>query len=161
MNYQFDPIRLYPKDWDESLSDGYFTFSVNLKDNLPEGTRINTNAEIFFDYNQPVTTNTAKNLIEALLEVNNFNDKDIEMAIQPNPNDGTFKLWLNSQNEGVALLEVFNLLGESLYKKQLSVLSGLQDLHVKLTDLNTGIYLIRLTEKNGKSSVKKFEISNH
>src|SRR6202012_185509 len=43
---------------------GYVTFTVNPVPSVSNGTMINNNASIYFDYNAPVLTNTASTLIQ-------------------------------------------------------------------------------------------------
>lgn len=54
----FDNINL-PGTTDEANSHGYVMYSINQKPGLPDGTTITNSARVFFDFNEPVVTNTA------------------------------------------------------------------------------------------------------
>jgi uncharacterized repeat protein (TIGR01451 family) len=54
----FDNINL-PGTTDEPNSHGYVMYSINQDPGLPDGTTITNSASVFFDFNEPVVTNTA------------------------------------------------------------------------------------------------------
>jgi uncharacterized repeat protein (TIGR01451 family) len=59
----FNNIQLPPETDDEPGSHGFFTFRIHLNDNLVEGTVIENSANITFDYNLPIVTNTVVNTL--------------------------------------------------------------------------------------------------
>ncbi len=56
---------LPPNDKEKGTGEGYVSFSVKLNDGLTSNTRIETNASIVFDVNEPIVTNTWLNTIDA------------------------------------------------------------------------------------------------
>lgn len=62
--WNFNNVLLPHVGVNEPGSHGYITFSIDLKENLPIGTVIQNNANIFFDFNPPVLTNTVVNTIK-------------------------------------------------------------------------------------------------
>ncbi len=56
-------INLLPANVDEPASHGFFTYRIDLKDNLPRHTRIENSASIVFDFNLPIETNTVANTL--------------------------------------------------------------------------------------------------
>ncbi|MBD0257192.1 MAG: PQQ-binding-like beta-propeller repeat protein, partial [Cytophagales bacterium] len=59
----FNNIMLPDSNANEPKSHGFVKFSIKPKVDLPEKTRIENFADIFFDYNEPVRTNTVFNRI--------------------------------------------------------------------------------------------------
>ncbi|MDX5319818.1 MAG: T9SS type A sorting domain-containing protein, partial [Bacteroidota bacterium] len=61
VNFRFDNINLPDSTNDEPGSHGFFVFEIAPKPNLPENTVIENRVHIYFDYNEPIITNTVKN----------------------------------------------------------------------------------------------------
>ncbi len=74
MMVHFEDINLpYLEEEDNT---GYFTFSIKLREDLPSSTVIKNKAQIFFDYNPPITTNTSEASFErnsSVLDLNHLN----------------------------------------------------------------------------------------
>jgi uncharacterized repeat protein (TIGR01451 family) len=66
LTWTFDNINLPDSTRDGVGSNGFARFTVRPLDNLPTGTRIENFADIFFDYNPPVRTNTVFNTLGVL-----------------------------------------------------------------------------------------------
>ncbi|MEZ4687061.1 MAG: PKD domain-containing protein [Bacteroidia bacterium] len=58
LEVRFDNINLPAEIQDEEGSNGFFSFTIERKPNLPYGTEIKNHAAIYFDFNDPVITNT-------------------------------------------------------------------------------------------------------
>jgi len=58
IRWQFDNIRLPDSNTNEPLSHGYINFSIQPNSGLADGIVIPNFADIYFDYNPPVRTNT-------------------------------------------------------------------------------------------------------
>jgi uncharacterized repeat protein (TIGR01451 family) len=63
LTFAFDNINLPDSTADEPRSHGRIQFSIRPKAGLPEKTRVENFADIFFDYNEPIRTNTTLNAI--------------------------------------------------------------------------------------------------
>ncbi len=61
--FSFDNINLPDSASDELNSHGFVRFKINSLDSLPSGELIQSTAEIFFDLNPPIITNTEVNTI--------------------------------------------------------------------------------------------------
>ena len=61
LTFTFDNIMLPDSAHDQAGSNGFVQFSIRPKAALPARTRIDNAADIFFDYNDPVRTNTTTN----------------------------------------------------------------------------------------------------
>ena len=58
LEVRFDNINLPAEIQDEEGSNGFFSFTIDRKPNLPYGTEIKNHAAIYFDFNDPIITNT-------------------------------------------------------------------------------------------------------
>lgn len=63
LTFTFDNIMLPDSNTNEPQSHGYIKFSIKPKSDIAEKTRIENFADIFFDFNEPVRTNTTINSI--------------------------------------------------------------------------------------------------
>jgi hypothetical protein len=64
VKFRFANINLPDSTSDPEGSKGFVSFNILPKDNLPAGTQIQNTANIYFDYNPAVVTNTTLNTIE-------------------------------------------------------------------------------------------------
>ena len=63
LEWTFYNIKLPDSTTNEPASNGFVTFTVNQVKNLPDGTEINNRVGIYFDYNDPIITNTTSHII--------------------------------------------------------------------------------------------------
>lgn len=63
LTVQFDQILLPPQSQDNAGSQGFIKFRVDLRDGVPVPHRLRNSADIFFDFNPPIRTNDAENLL--------------------------------------------------------------------------------------------------
>ncbi len=63
LEWTFSNIKLPDSTTNEPESNGFVTFTVNQVKNLPDGTEINNRVGIYFDFNDPIITNTTSHII--------------------------------------------------------------------------------------------------
>lgn len=63
VSFLFDGIHLPDSSMSQELSQGFVTFYVNIRDGLTHGTELNNTAEIYFDNNPAIVTNTTSHAI--------------------------------------------------------------------------------------------------
>ena len=63
LTFTFDPIVLPDSNVNEPESHGHISFSFNLIDGIPLETPIHNFADIYFDFNPPIRTNTVSHLV--------------------------------------------------------------------------------------------------
>ena len=63
--FQFSNINLVDSGSNQLMSNGFIHFSVQPQDTVSSGTYIHNKASIYFDYNDPVITNTATTAIKS------------------------------------------------------------------------------------------------
>lgn len=77
--------------------------------------------------------------------------------IYPNPNNGTFNLSINNIKSTDLIVNIQNVLGQSVYSEALNNVSQLNK-QINLSNLDSGIYTVTISDKNGLSSSEKIII---
>ena len=140
VSFKFENIYLPDSTSNEVASHGYVSYSVKPKEGLAEGTIIENTANIYFDSNPAIVTNTTKNTLVSDLSSSQttFLDADV-FNIYPNPcNDKlTIKSGLPVEKHGWTLFDVHGR------RIQQGFISSKQTV-VNLDHLKAGIYFVKL-----------------
>jgi hypothetical protein len=87
LEFNFDGILLPDSTSDKAGSHGFVAYDILIRNNAQAGDTIKNFADIFFDFNLPVRTNTALTVVEDISSVNTpIENKPLVLA--PNPSDG-------------------------------------------------------------------------
>lgn len=87
LNFVFDPIALPDSNHNEAASHGFVNFRIKQQPDLPNGTKIENTAAIYFDFNEPVITNTVQQTIgQPYLVLKNQTPHVPGVAVQIAPN---------------------------------------------------------------------------
>lgn len=105
----FANINLPDSATDEAGSNGFFTYKVGHKAGIAQGTQITNKADIYFDFNSPITTNTTSSIIK---------DTVFSNPIQVNPIEGLPFIVKNYTQDSVCAGDSFSLalIGNGPYK---------------------------------------------
>lgn len=126
---------------------GMFTYTINAKNGLPDGTLIHNRAGIYFDDNEVVMTNTTENIIGQPLNVAGINQQS---RIDMFPNPATTELMVMTEKGAYSSLAITNSMGQQVLLQHIS--NGQAKVNVK--SLPAGIYYITF-KGTGGSTVKK------
>ncbi len=114
VKWKFDDINLPDSLSDPSGSIGYICFRIKIKDAATIGDLIENNASIYFDYNPPVVTNTAKSTLTDFIETVNDPGQAESIALYPNPVSGhTLYLTANEDLQN-AVWKITDLSGKTI-----------------------------------------------
>lgn len=108
----FDYIMLPDSNYDEPASHGFFSFTIRQSPNLSAGTTITEEANIYFDFNQPVVTNVALNTITGLEEISSYT---FQMNVHPNPAHDEIRLQYSLKKNASTHLRLLDVLGKVHY----------------------------------------------
>jgi uncharacterized repeat protein (TIGR01451 family) len=139
LEWTFNNILLPDSTTNEPESNGFVTFHVEQVPDLAPGTEITNDADIYFDFNAPITTNTTVHRIyEGFVSVAALEEMSKEEAgilVYPNPNNGEFTIV--QENNSVGNYSIFDQQGRVV---KTGILEG-QKTPINL-DLHNGIYYL-------------------
>ncbi len=144
----FNNINLPPKERDEESSMGYVKFQIQLNDDLPIGTEIHNKAEIYFDYNNPVVTNTVTTRIaDGATDVEERDRAAHDVRAFPNP--ASDELTVVTAGTDGSVISLNNIMG-------VEVLNTI--VHGKLNKLDIGAlpagsYFLRVQSANATATI--------
>ncbi|MCW3084878.1 MAG: hypothetical protein JWP12_2244 [Bacteroidetes bacterium] len=118
VRFDFNSIMLADSTSNEAASHGYIAFKVNLQAGLAGGTQIKNTADIYFDFNPAVITNTVLNTIATTTGVDEIAG-NASVNVYPNPftDNTTFVIQTNKQNETYSF-EMTDVLGKTVKSMQ-------------------------------------------
>lgn len=147
----FANINLPDSGADYAASQGYVYVRAKLKPGLTTGTQIFNTAEIYFDFNAPVVTNTVETtlggFVSGINAITNF-----EFAMFPNPANNSFSL--NGEFERGAVYELMNQLGQTVLNGEINS----NTTAINLENLSNGVYLVKITS-GGKFGVQRLVVA--
>ncbi len=147
----FNNIQLADSNANEPASHGFIQIIANLKPGLTEGTQIFNTAEIYFDFNEPVITNTVVNTLKD--ESTGIGRVDgLEFSIVPNPAQN--KIMLAGRFDRNSTFEMMNSLGQIVLSG--GIKSGKSEISIE--DFNAGVYFIRIRSSD-KVGVRRLVIN--
>jgi hypothetical protein len=161
LEFTFDPILLVDSLSNEPASHGFVHYKIQQKPNLPNFTRIENSASIYFDLNAPIKTNTAFHTIcdtchllmitdnSVVTRVDKVTSKNWTVKIYPNPVSGT-QLTIEQYKAQVGTLELYTLSGVLLKRKKIS--QNIEQLD--LGNLVAGAYFLRITNADSNQVFK-------
>ena len=149
--FSFRNIFLPDSNIHEMGSHGFIKYQIQQKNNLPANSIIKNTASIYFDFNEPVLTNTV-NLKLLISTQSNDIDNKIFLSAVPNPfmESTTIVFPKQIENENKTIW-VYNLDGKLLSK----LYSNKSTLLIKKDNLNTQVLLVKVISESGKSGIIK------
>jgi hypothetical protein len=147
VNFNFPLIFLPDSTTNEPESHGFVKYAIRTKPNLELGTVLKNTAYIYFDFNEPIITNTTETLYD--LPNNIELNEELNVLVYPNPTNSTVKLMeYSSANVSVSLTD---LSGKTVAMQ--TCINGELD----LSKLNLGVYLGVIHTTNGQSA-RRFKV---
>ena len=157
--YNFQNIMLPDANSNEPGSHGFVSYSVNAVNGLAAGTQISDFADIYFDYNNPVTTNNAIVTMVAPTGISEI-DNNVQLSTYPNPLNGIAEVRFTLNNKAKVGLAILDATGRIVMKHPEAMMqAGLQKTTIDVTKLANGVYLLQLSV-NGKTSNMKVAVSH-
>jgi uncharacterized repeat protein (TIGR01451 family) len=136
--FRFEDIQLLGIEQDEQLSKGFVRFKIKQQPNLVSGTVIENTAEIVFDNNEAIITNTAINTIATSIGVVEV-VKDM-LTVYPNPaHDALY--W---SNPDYRLTKVINAMGMIV-----AMPSNYVEMQFNISNLVLGTYVFEFENMDG------------
>ena len=143
IEFIFENINLPDSTTDEPNSHGFIAYKIKPKTTIALGDVIPNKANIFFDYNEAIETNTATTTIVNVLAVDE--NYLLDFSVYPTPTENI--LHISSKTE-IVKIEFFNKLGQKI--KETTTESK-----IDVSNLTQGLYLVKVEDANGNYGVKK------
>jgi uncharacterized repeat protein (TIGR01451 family) len=154
--FEFPNIMLPDSGTDYEASQGYVSYSIQLKDNLALGTKLKNTAEIYFDFNEPIITNTTVNTIVLKSSSGVKTEVDgLNVSIYPNPTQNLATIEVNLDKVSNISYTLFNIQGKLVRQEDLANKAiGLVKHEINLDGINPGIYILNISINGKETSLK-------
>ena len=149
----FENINLPDSGSDYLGSQGFVRFSIDHTTGLTEGTQVKNTADIYFDNNAAVITNTTLNTMTygSLTAVQETDPDDGSLLVFPNPSQGNATVRLSDEFIGRVDLQLFDLKGQLLQ----TISRRSKTFLIERGDLPNGTYLLRAVDERGTERVTR------
>jgi hypothetical protein len=142
--FLFEGIYL-PGSNDVDNSTGYVSYKIKPKSNVVVGDVLTNQALIYFDYNDPIATNTTSTAIVGNLNTTSFDSKNTKVY----PNPVVDKLHI-SNDQIITEIEIYSVLGQKMLSKKVDAL----EVDVDMTNYPEGFYCVSIKGSNGVGNYK-------
>ncbi len=143
VEFIFENINL---DFNDANNDGYVAFKIKTLPTLTLGQTFSNDANIYFDYNFPITTNDYVTTINTILSNQDFSFEN-EFVLYPNPATATLNISTKYQTE-IQSVEIYNIVGQVIIAIPNSSKA------IDVSSLETGTYFIKVNTEKGSTTTK-------
>ncbi len=145
LSWFFDDIQLPPSVANTNIGHGYVVFQVKPKPGFALGDVIPNTADIFFDFNPAIVTNTCTTEF-----VNNLANPSFtfdQLVSYPNPVKNVFHI---SNDVVMDSMTVTTVLGQPVLSKNI----GAAEANVDLSELSKGVYFVKIKAGSQEKTIK-------
>lgn len=147
--FTFDDIYLVDSTRNEPASHGFIKFKIAQHADKPDGTFLTNDADIFFDFNEAVETNTTELEIGSADGTYTNDFAQIDLNVFPNPTADKINI-SHSYTDGNVRIKIYDQQGRLMRLEEIQ-----NDDSVSLADFPAGIYDYRLMNKKRILAVGK------
>lgn len=155
---QFTNIRLPHAGVNTIGSLGFVRFRVKPRPTLAIGNLITNRADIHFDFNAPVPTNTATTEVGAPAGLPGTPADGLPGAAWPNPTHGTLHVEATLPTAGRLTLHLLDATGRQVLEQTTSTPAGTTRQMLDVRELPAGLYLLR-AEANGRGFTRRLVVN--
>ncbi len=149
VTWRFDGVNLPPSvPGDEVTGHGFIVFQIKPASGFAIGDIIPNTADIFFDFNPAIVTNTCTTEFVPFLGVNAFASDTFEYY--PNPTSDIVTFNLKNTSTTIETIEVMDVLGKTLLTKT----NHNSNASIDLSSLSKGMYLVKVKAAGQEKIVK-------
>jgi len=155
LKFLFPNINLPDSGSSQMLSRGYISYKISPFTTLADGTLLNNTAEIYFDFNPAVVTNTVHSKIVKTVSIGELSKVSNKDMLIPNPANGNVTLNYNISEKGRTQISMYDITGKkinTLLNQEVS--PGTHHLNFNVETLNAGVYFVRINSSNHVSVLK-------
>ncbi len=149
LRIQFDSIYLADSTTNEPASHGFIAYEIHQLPNNPIGSRIENTADIYFDYNAPIRTNTTfhtigENFLPISLVLSDneaATPSEFQFSIMPNPTTHYTTVCVQGADIQTIEAELYDQLGR---KVQTYATQQQSYLRIERQNLPAGVYVVQV-----------------
>lgn len=141
LSFIFPNINLVDSFTNEPLSHGFVQYAIKPQPGLPIGTTIENTADIYFDYNAPIRTNTTVTSVD-VVGIPQVTGEEA-LRVYPNPTGGRLRVEAPQPLDEDAKLMVFDMTGRALL--EMPFVGSVAEL--SLERLAVGVYTLALVQE--------------
>lgn len=152
LTWKFDNIMLPVSVANTNIGKGYVMFKVKPKPGYSVGDVISNTASIYFDFNPAIITNTFTTTFVATLETTLFENSSFVVYPNPAQNEVTIT---SSNSNFIKAITIYDIVGKTILSQD-----GNNEFiqTINTSELNSGIYLLQITDSNNQQTTKKLII---
>lgn len=156
LEFRFENINLPDSASNPLASMGMVSYSVKIKNNLPDLTEITNSAAIYFDYNAPVITNTTINtIVDSLTGITETSPEEMNAVIYPNPSNDRCNLMIQLQDENSSVqIVITDITGKIIDDNRVALMSGTNKIELNTSNYVNGIYFVTIISDHLRKSLK-------
>ena len=153
LTWKFNNIQLPVSIPDTDTGKGFVKFKIKPKAGYAVGDIIPNTAQIYFDSNPAIVTNTFNTEFVAALGNDLFTENSI--ILYPNPANTLVQITLQNTAEIIEDITVYDILGKRV--NQISNVASNQST-IDVSPLSKGVYLVEISTENHLKQIKKLII---
>ncbi|WP_179352608.1 DUF7619 domain-containing protein [Winogradskyella vidalii] len=153
LEWYFEDINLPAEQDDAEGSIGFVYFKIKPNAGYAVGDIIENSAAIYFDFNEPIITNTFQTEFVETLSVNGFDNTGFSLF--PNPAKENVTIQLASSNFETGNVNIYNIQGKAILK-QIALQANTSV--IDISSLESGLYFVELTTGD-TSTVQKLIVN--
>ncbi|MBC8883935.1 T9SS type A sorting domain-containing protein [Flavobacterium piscinae] len=147
--WKFDNIQLVPQIVNENASIGFVHFKIKPNQGIAVGDIIPNTADIYFDFNPVIVTNTFETEFVENLSTPDFTNSTV--VLSPNPTKDRLQVQLNG-SDTISEISVYDVVGKRVYyKNKLEVNATAVD----FSNLHQGVYMVEVITASNQKLVNK------
>lgn len=144
IEFHFDNINL---DFNDATNDGYILFKIKTNTSLVAGDSFDNEAQIYFDFNAPIITNTETVTVQSTASIAETTDASI--SLYPNPANNLVNVTAAQAIKQATVIDTTGRLVSSTV-----FVNRATSQQLDITDLNTGVYFVKVQSELGVKVVK-------
>ena len=145
VEFIFENINLPPSSVNPIGGHGNVLFKIKTLPGLAVGTEVSNTAGIYFDYNAPIATNTARTTFAALSKTDFTKDNSI--VIYPNPVKNSVHIMAKSIITNVQLFDIEGRILQTIFENK-------NDTALDISKQLNGIYFLKIITADGSTTEK-------
>lgn len=150
LNWKFNNIHLPSESMDEPNSHGYVYYKIKPTAGFQVGDIIPNTAEIYFDFNPAVVTNTFETEFVATLSNEKFDEVNYVMFLNPTNNFVEIKFSKSTSNK--IQLGVYDIQGKLILEDKRELQNNATMLDI--SNLRSGMYFLKINDGTGQMTQK-------